>query len=108
MVFDLRKPARQAEVRRYMIESPRPPYPVSARIHRRTGSGLYRIIFNKQGRVVAVTALKRTGHRDLDQAAAYGFYRWRCQPGKIDQIIVPVTFTNDFRRAREGTSEHVY
>lgn len=91
-----------------MIESPRPPYPVGARIHRRTGSGLYRIIFNKQARVTAVKAIKSTGHKDLDQAAAYGFYQWRCRPGTVEQIVVPVTFTNDFREARGHVSERVY
>ncbi len=108
MVFDLRKPAQQSDVRRYMIQSPRPPYPMSARRHRRTGSGVYRVIFNRRGRVVAVTALQSTGHEDLDQAAAYGFYRWRCKPGTIDQIIVPVTFTDDSRHARESEREQVY
>ena len=106
--FDLRERGREREFRRFMIESPRPPYPVSARIHRRTGSGLYRIIFNKQGRVVAVKAIKSTGHKDLDQAAAYGFYRWRCQPGKIEQLIIPVSFTYGDRRPPGSDREHVY
>ena len=108
LVFDTREPGRERELRRYMIESPRPPYPVSARIHQRTGTGLYRIIFNKRGRVTAVTAIKSTGHKDLDQAAAYGFYRWRCQPGKVDQVVVPVTFTKADGRRRGNDTEHVY
>ena len=106
IVFDTRIPGQERDLRRYLIDSPRPPYPVSAKTHRRTGSGLYRIIFNKAGRVVAVRAIKSTGHKDLDLAAAHGFYRWRCQPGKIDQIIMPVTFTTDYRRSRDVDREN--
>lgn len=106
IIFDVRKPGHERELRRYLIDSPRPPYPVSARIHRRTGSGLYRIIFNKAGRVTAVTAIKSTGHKDLDIAAAHGFYRWRCTPGKIDQIIMTVEFTTDYRRSKGADREN--
>ena len=101
-IFDARVSAQDREYKRHMIDVPRPEYPVSGRIHRRTGSGVFRIVFNKSGRVAAVSAIKSTGHKDLNQAAAYAFYRWRCRPGTVDQIIVPVTFTFDRKLSSVG------
>jgi len=81
-----------------MVSTVTPEYPFIARAGRVEGSGLYWLRFNKSGRVNAVKIAKSTGHRVLDQAAVNAFYQWRCQPGKVDHVIIPVTFTMSYRR----------
>ena len=93
---------REKAAMKFMVSMPRPEYPVSARSLRQQGSGLYWLHFTKSGRVNAVKIAKSAGHAVLDQAAVNAFYQWSCQPGKVDQIIIPVTFTMDYRRSIGG------
>ncbi len=78
---------------KFMASTVNPEYPFIARAGRAEGSGLYWLRFNKIGRVTAVKIAKSTGHAVLDQAAVNAFYQWRSQPGKVDQLLIPVTFT---------------
>lgn len=93
---------RYEAAKKFMVSMPRPEYPMAARSLRQTGSGLYWLHFTKSGRVDAVKIAESAGHAVLDQAAVNAFYQWNCQPGKVDQLIVPVTFTMDDRRLIGG------
>ena len=93
---------REKAAMKLMVSTPRPEYPVSARSLRQEGSGLYWLHFTKSGRVNAVKIAKSAGHAVLDQAAVNAFYQWTCQPGKVDEVIIPVTFTRGYRRSIGG------
>lgn len=92
-LYDTRNSAQEREMKRHMTNMERPVYPVSALIHRRTGSGLFWMRFDKTGRVTAVKIVESTEQPELDNAAVCAFYHWRCRPGEVDQVVVPVTFT---------------
>ena len=70
-----------------------PIYPYEARRARATGSGIFRMYIEPDGRVRAVGVMKSTGHRALDLAAAGGLYRWKAFPGKRREVDMPITFT---------------
>ena len=73
-----------------------PVYPYEARRSRATGSGIFRMYIEPDGRVRAVGVMKSTGNTSLDLAAAGGLYRWRAFPGKRREVDMPVTFTMSF------------
>jgi len=76
------------------INAPSPHYPPADRAQLRTGSGLFRLIFDlKTGSVTKVTTLQSTGVPSLDSAATGTFLGWRWKPGKWKEIDVPITFT---------------
>lgn len=75
-----------------------PLYPYEARRSRTTGSGLFRMYIEPDGRVRAVGVMKSTGSKVLDLAAAGGLYRWRAFPGKRREVDMPVTFSMSYRR----------
>lgn len=68
-------------------------YPYEARRARRTGSGIFRVYINPDGRVKTVGVVKSTGHPDLDLAAAAGLYHCLAKPGGRREVDMPVTFT---------------
>lgn len=70
-----------------------PLYPYEARRARATGSGIFRMYIEPDGRVRAVGVMKSTGNKELDLAAAGGLYRWRAFPGKRREVDMPVSFT---------------
>lgn len=70
-----------------------PIYPYDARRARATGSGIFRMYIEPDGRVRAVGVMKSTGNKDLDLAAAGGLYRWRALPGNRREVDMPVTFS---------------
>lgn len=70
-----------------------PIYPYNARRARASGSGIFRMYVEPDGRVRAVGVMKSTGNRDLDLAAAGGLYRWKAFPGKRREVDMPVTFS---------------
>ena len=70
-----------------------PIYPYEARRARATGSGIFRMYIEPDGRVRAVGVMKSTGNKELDLAAAGGLYRWKAFPGKRREVDMPVTFT---------------
>ena len=90
--YDARDPAQDRDLRRHMINMERPIYPKSARMMRKVGDGVFWMKFDKTGRVKAVKIMESTKHSDLDNAAVYACYRWRCRPGEVDQAIVPIVF----------------
>ena len=76
------------EVRRHPI------YPYEARRARITGSGIFRMYVNPDGRVRTVGVMKSTGSKILDLAAAGGLYHCKLKPSnKYREIDMPVTFT---------------
>ncbi|HSH39079.1 MAG TPA: TonB family protein [Chthoniobacterales bacterium] len=70
-----------------------PLYPYDARRARVTGSGIFRMYIEPDGRVSAVGVMKSTGNKELDLAAAGGLYRWKAFPGKRREVDMPVTFS---------------
>lgn len=70
-----------------------PIYPYEARRARATGSGIFRMYIQPDGRVRAVGVMKSTGNKELDLAAAGGLYRWKAFPGKRREVDMPVTFS---------------
>lgn len=70
-----------------------PIYPYEARRARATGSGVFRMYIEPDGRVRAVGVMKSTGNRQLDLAAAGGLYRWKAFPGKRREVDMPVAFS---------------
>lgn len=105
-MFDGRDSAQYKELKRLMTNMERPIYPTIGPITRRTGSGLFWMHFDKTGRVTAVKIIKSTEKPELDNAAVYAFYRWRCRPGEVDEVIVPVAFTR--RGSHSGVGGHAY
>ncbi len=101
-LYDMRDSAQDKELRRHLTYLERPVYPTSAQIHRKTGTGLFWMKFDKTGRVTAVKIIESTKQPDLDNAAVYAFYHWRSRPGEVDQVIVPITFTFDGWRSDIG------
>lgn len=81
------------EIAAMFIKFGRPDYPYEARRARRTGSGIFRVYINPDGRVKTVGVVKSTGHPDLDLAAAAGLYHCLAKPGGRREVDLPVTFT---------------
>ena len=81
------------EVRAMFIKHGRFNYPWEARRDYRSGSGIYRVYINPDGKVKTVGVLRSTGHADLDLAAAAGFYGSLFKPGHRRELDLPVTFT---------------
>ena len=59
---------------------------------RKFGNGVFVDEIRQDGRVKTVKIMESTKHSDLDNAAVYACYRWRCRPGEVDQVIVPFVF----------------
>ena len=70
----------------------RPAYPAEARARRAIGGGMFRMYFDKSGKVTVVKILKSTGHSDLDASAIHALMRWRAKPGRKWELDVPITF----------------
>lgn len=85
--------ATEPQIRAMFIKLARPNYPYEARAARMTGSGIFRLYINPDGRVKTVGVIKSTGHPSLDLAAAGGLYRSLLKPGRHREIDMPVTFT---------------
>jgi TonB family protein len=87
-------PVSEEEARKHVINSPRPEYPLEARKHYWTGSGIVVVdVDTKSGLVVGVRMLKTTGHAILDQAAIAAFSRWHFKPGvSFHQVMIPIRF----------------
>jgi TonB family protein len=73
-------------------------YPWIARRQYRSGSGIFRVFINPDGKVRTVAVLRSTGHSDLDLAAAAGFYGSLFKPGRRRELDLPVAFTLSRRR----------
>jgi TonB family protein len=79
--------AAAAEAQRALISGPKPEYPLFARAHHFTGSGIFILrVHVKTGIVAEVRMLRSTGHRILDEAAVRGLSQWRYKPGALTPI----------------------
>jgi TonB family protein len=67
--------------------TPKPEYPVEARVGHFTGAGIFVIVVHvNTGRVAEVHVARSTGHAILDQAAVRAFRQWRFKPGGLKHI----------------------
>jgi TonB family protein len=85
----------EAEWKARFAQRPFPDYPRWVRARHLAGSGVFRMRVDEQGRVVAVTVLKSTGHKELDSLATKALSRWRGRPGPKWDLDMPITFTMD-------------
>lgn len=84
------------EARRLALSMPLPTYPESARLRRAMGTGYFRVrVQRKTGRVKAVTVLRSTGDKELDNAAITSLQRWRFKPGVLASIRSVYPKTDD-------------
>src|SRR5437762_1673083 len=67
-----------------LVYAPAPRYPSDARQPGRAGqaSGSFRVLFDANGRAVAVQTIRSTGNSALDQAAVSALYEWRSEAGR--------------------------
>jgi TonB family protein len=86
------------EVTAMFLKHGRIAYPWEARRDYRSGSGIYRVYINPNGKVRTVGVVRSTGHQDLDLAAATGLYHSLFKPGRRRELDLPVTFTLSRRR----------
>lgn len=84
--------ARGPEVKAMFIKRGRINYPLEARRDHRSGSGIFRIYINPDGKVRTVGVLRSTGHADLDVAAAAGLYQSLFKAGRRRELDLPVRF----------------
>ena len=91
----------EAEMKQIFVKMPAPTYPYEAVRARHEGSGIFRLHIRGDGKVTAVTALKDTGHRALDDAAVEVFTRWRAKAGSPQEVDMPITFTLQGRQRPE-------
>jgi len=77
-----------------LVYAPAPRYPSDARQPRGAGqaSGSFRVLFDANGRAVAVQTIRSTGNSILDQAAVSALHQWRSEAGQEWSIVVPITF----------------
>lgn len=71
---------------------PKPYYPPDLRTRRMTGSGIFTLYIDANGKVTDVKTRKSTGHRELDIQAIDALRRYRTLPGPQREIDMPVTF----------------
>jgi TonB family protein len=90
--------ASSQELRAMFIKRGRINYPWIARRQYRSGSGIFRVYINPDGKVRTVGVVRSTGHSDLDLAAAAGFYHSLFKPGRRRELDLPVAFTLSRRR----------
>ena len=74
------------KAKHYALYAPRPQYPLEARKHHWTGSGLVGCNIRSDGTAASVDVIRSTGHQMLDQAAITAFLQWRFQPG--DKLVM--------------------
>lgn len=82
------------------IRSVWPAYPYEARRRGITGTGIYVVDLDRQGRVTAVHVGASTGSRILDNAALEALKHWRFEPGSPPRLKMPFTWSLP-RRVRE-------
>jgi len=75
------------------LSAPQPDYPLAARQNRIQGSGIFKLVLVKDGRVDSIKVIKSTGSKLLDVAAEKALRQWRFEPGLVKEINVPVRFT---------------
>ena len=81
-----------AEIHAIFVRRPVPEYPLDVRRRHITGSGVFRLFVNEQGRVTDVTIIETTKNAQLDASAVRAFRQWRAKPGPKQEVDVPATF----------------
>jgi len=74
------------------ISAPQPDYPLAARQNRIQGSGIFRLVVKKDGRVSSIQVIKSTGSKILDHAAEKALLQWRFKPDTVQELNVPINF----------------
>jgi TonB family protein len=68
-------------------------YPEWSEGSRLEGAGIFRAVVDpKTGAIIAVTPLKSTGYKVLDDAAAVTIKQWRMKPNSWKEIYVPISY----------------
>jgi TonB family protein len=76
------------------LAAPRPVKSPEASQRHLAGNGVFVLQVDKpSGKVTAIQTKKSTGQPLLDASAIQAFQKWRCKPGTVSKITVPVTFT---------------
>ena len=88
----LAKRYSSAELAVMFISREKPSYPVELRRRRITGSGMFRLYIDEQGRVTKIGILKSTGNKELDASAMRAMIHWRARPGSKREVDQPCTF----------------
>jgi TonB family protein len=99
----------EAEWKARFTYRPFPDYPAAYRKRHFTGSGVFRMHVDEQGRVAAITILKSTGHKELDILAMKALVEWRGKPGPKWDLDMPITYSMDssaHSRSREDTKAY--
>ena len=88
----LAKRYSDAELQRMFVSRTPPHYPADLRKRRVTGSGIFRLYIDEQGKVTAIGVMESTGNKRLDAEALRALVRWRAKPGEKREVDQPVTF----------------
>ena len=76
------------------LAAPRPIKSAEASRRHLSGSGVFVLEIDKaSGKVASVKTQKSTGQPLLDASAIQALRQWRCKPGTVSRIKIPVTFT---------------
>jgi TonB family protein len=83
------------------LAAPRPIKSPQASQRHLAGSGVFVLQVDKaSGKVTSVKIEKSTGQRLLDPSTIQAFLNWRCKPGTVSKIKIPVIFSASEDAAR--------
>jgi TonB family protein len=88
----LAKRYSDAELAAMFVSQEKPYYPVELRRRGITGSGMFRLYIDEQGRVTRIGILRSTGNTELDALAMRAMVHWRARPGPKREVDQPCTF----------------
>ena len=83
---------RYPNLKGLFLGMPQPYYPLELRMQHITGSGIFTMYIDANGKVTDVKIRKSTGNRELDTQAIDALRRYRTQPGAQREIDMPVSF----------------
>src|SRR4029077_2602202 len=76
------------------LAAPRPIKSTEASQRHLAGDGVFVLQVDKaSGKVTSIQTKKSTGQPLLDASAIQAFQKWRCKPGTVSKITVPVKFS---------------
>ena len=82
-----------AEMDAMFVSREKPYYPLAARQRGITGSAVFRLYIDEQGRVTKIGVLASTGSKEMDASVMHAMVHWRTKPGPKREVDAPVTFT---------------
>jgi TonB family protein len=72
----------------------RPEYPLEARSHHITGSGVFILHVDRAtGAVKSITVQRSTGYKILDNAVLVACIHWQFKPHAVTDLKLPITFS---------------